>query len=93
MNDGFCQAQQLCRIQPKGFVLKVHGAVFLLVRVLLQPALPGDLDSGVRLSLEKLGELGRAAALARKSRSMPAAALVARAALATGVHGQDLGPA
>lgn len=43
----------------------------------------GDLDSAVRLCLEKLGALGQAAALARKSHSIPAAALVARAALAS----------
>jgi hypothetical protein len=44
----------------------------------------GDLDSAVRLSLEKLGALGKAAALVRKARSTPSAAQVARAALATG---------
>jgi WD repeat-containing protein 19 len=47
-------------------------------------SLTGDLDAAVRLCLEKLGALGQAAALARKSHSIPAAALVAQAALASG---------
>lgn len=54
------------------------------ISMLLCAFCAGDLDSAVRLSLEKLGALGRAAALSRKSRSTPAAALVARAAVATG---------